>query len=99
MDAQKPAGKMYKKYVKICGATPFPQELHVSMDTQKSPMSTVQAPLESPFIVNNVTGGKPKMARNIFDANNTVRGRKFIPSRAFTGRENRHIGITIREPS
>jgi hypothetical protein len=28
MDAQKPAGKMYKKYVKICGATPFPQELH-----------------------------------------------------------------------
>jgi len=70
-----------------------------SIQTQNSPMSTVQDPLDSPFIINNAAGGKPTTARVMFEANSTARGKKFIPEHAFRGREDRHIGINIRAPS
>ena len=71
-----------------------------SIHTQKSPTSIVHDhdPLETPFIISNAAGGKPNTAKAIFEANKTARGRKFIPD-AFRGRENKHIGITIRAPS
>jgi hypothetical protein len=71
-----------------------------SIQIQKSPKSVVHGhdPLDTPFIISTAAGGKPNTANTMFEANNTARGRKFIPD-AFRGRENKHIGTTIKAPS